>query len=46
MASQTFMTRLVNGESKNVTGIVITDEVMTALGAGQRPRMKITVNGY
>jgi Bacteriocin-protection, YdeI or OmpD-Associated/Domain of unknown function (DUF1905) len=46
MASQTFKTRLVAGESKNVTGIVVPDEVMAALGAGQRPRLNITVNGY
>jgi Bacteriocin-protection, YdeI or OmpD-Associated/Domain of unknown function (DUF1905) len=46
MASQTFKTRLVAGESKNVTGIVVPDEIMAALGAGQRPRLKVTVNVY
>jgi Bacteriocin-protection, YdeI or OmpD-Associated/Domain of unknown function (DUF1905) len=46
MAAQIFKTRLVAGESKNVTGIAVPDAVMTALGAGQRPRLKISVNGY
>jgi hypothetical protein len=46
MTAKTFKTSLVAGESKNVTGIVVPDEVMAALGGGQRPRLKIEVNGY
>ncbi len=46
MVAQTFKTKLVAGESKNVTGIVVPDKVIAALGGGQRPRLKIDVNGY
>ena len=46
MAAQTFETKLVAGEDKNVTGIVVPDVVMEALGSGQRPRLRIDVNGY
>jgi Bacteriocin-protection, YdeI or OmpD-Associated/Domain of unknown function (DUF1905) len=46
VAAQTFTTRLVAGESKNVTGIVIPDEIISALGGGQRPRLNVTVNDY
>jgi hypothetical protein len=46
MAAQTFKTLLAAGEGKNVTGIAAPDEIMAALGAGQRPRLKITVSGY
>ncbi len=30
----------------NATGIVIPDEVVTALGAGKKPPVKMSVNGY
>lgn len=46
MAAQTFNTRLVSVEGKNVTGIVVPDEIMVALGGGQRPRLEVTVNSY
>jgi hypothetical protein len=46
VASQTFKTKLLAGESKNVTGIVIPDKIIAALGGGQRPRLQIDVNGY
>jgi hypothetical protein len=41
-----FTTTLAQGESKNVVGIVIPPEVVTALGAGKRPPVKVTLNGY
>ena len=31
---------------KNTTGIQVPDEVMAALGAGKRPAVTVTVNGY
>jgi Bacteriocin-protection, YdeI or OmpD-Associated/Domain of unknown function (DUF1905) len=46
MVAQTFKTKLVAGESKNVTGIVVPDKVIAALGGGLRPRLQIEVNGY
>jgi hypothetical protein len=46
VVAQTFKTKLVAGESKNVTGIVVPDKVIAALDGGQRPRLKIDVNGY
>ena len=46
MSFTSFKTTIVAGESKNVTGIVVPPEVLAALGAGQRPRLKVTVNGY
>jgi hypothetical protein len=41
-----FKTKLFQGESKNVTGIVIPAEVVDRLGAGKRPPVKVTINGY
>lgn len=31
---------------KSATGFVVPDEVVTALGAGKRPPVKVTINGY
>jgi hypothetical protein len=41
-----FKTRLVQGQSKNVVGIVIPAEVIEGLGGGRRPPVKVTINGY
>jgi hypothetical protein len=46
VAAQGFKTKLVAGESKNVTGIVVPDKIIAALGGGQRPRLNVDVNGY
>lgn len=46
MSFTSFKTTILAGESKNVTGIVVPPEALTALGAGLRPRLKVTVNGY
>lgn len=41
-----FRTTIEQGESKNVTGIEIPAKVVEALGAGKRPPVKVTINGY
>ena len=41
-----FKTTLLQGESKNVVGIVVPPEVVAALGAGKRPPVTVTMNGY
>jgi hypothetical protein len=41
-----FETVLEQGQTKNVVGIVIPDAVIAALGAGRRPPVQVTVNGY
>ena len=40
-----FRTTIVQS-GKNTTGIQVPDEVMEALGAGKRPAVTVTVNGY
>lgn len=40
-----FSTTLLQG-GKTATGIQVPDEVIEALGAGKRPPVKVTVNGY
>ena len=34
------------GAGKNAAGIEIPDEVVAALGAGKRPPVRVTINGY
>ncbi len=46
MTAQSFKTTILAGETKNVTGIEVPPSVIEALGAGQRPRLKVEVNGY
>jgi uncharacterized protein YdeI (YjbR/CyaY-like superfamily) len=46
MAIEKFRTRIVMGQFKNVTGIEVPSEVIVRLGAGQRPRVKVTLNAY
>jgi uncharacterized protein YdeI (YjbR/CyaY-like superfamily) len=46
MTEQRYKTRILAGESKNTAGIEVPPEVIEALGSGQRPRVKVTVNGY
>src|SRR3712207_4820847 len=41
-----FRTEIRQGESKNVTGIEVPPDVVQALGAGKRPSVKVTINGY
>ncbi|QMW23225.1 YdeI/OmpD-associated family protein [Sandaracinobacteroides saxicola] len=46
MSAQKFRTRILAGQTKNVTGIEVPPHVIDALGAGQRPRLKVRLNGY
>ena len=46
MTSQHYTTRILAGETKNVAGIEVPAKVIEALGAGKRPRVRATVNGY
>ena len=41
-----FRTEIQQGETKNVTGIEVPPSVIEALGAGKRPAVKVTLNGY
>lgn len=40
-----FTTTLASS-GKNTTGIVLSEETVTSLGAGKRPAVKVTLNGY
>jgi hypothetical protein len=46
MAVQKFRTKILTGQSKNVTGIEVPPEVIIALAAGLRPRVKVQVDAY
>lgn len=41
-----FKTTLRQAEGSTATGIVIPDKALEALGAGKKPPVKVTVNGY
>ena len=41
-----FKTTLLQGETKNVAGIVIPPEIVEGLGGGKRAPVKVTINGY
>jgi hypothetical protein len=41
-----FTTGLLQGERKNVVGIVVPTAVVEALGGGKRSPVKVTINGY
>ncbi len=41
-----FRTEIEQGTTKNVTGIVVPEKIVEALGAGKRPPVKVTINGY
>ena len=41
-----FQTTIRRAEGSTATGIEIPDEVMSALGAGKKPAVRLTVNGY
>lgn len=43
---QTFRTTIIKGEEKNVTGIEIPAEIIEKMGAGKRPKVKVTLKGY
>jgi Domain of unknown function (DUF1905)/Bacteriocin-protection, YdeI or OmpD-Associated len=46
VTTQTFLTKLERGKTKNVTGIVVPARVVEALGQGKRPAVTVTLNGY
>jgi hypothetical protein len=45
MPEQRFRTTILQGD-KTATGIVIPDDVVMALGAGKKPPVRVTLNGY
>jgi hypothetical protein len=42
----TFTTTLLQGEGKNVAGIVVPTDIVGALGGGKRAPVRVTINGY
>ncbi|MDZ4765070.1 MAG: YdeI/OmpD-associated family protein [Chloroflexota bacterium] len=42
----TFTTTIIQAEGKNATGIRVPAEIIADLGAGKKPRVKVTLNGY
>jgi DNA-binding MarR family transcriptional regulator len=42
----TFVTKIRRDPKKNVTGIVVPPEVVSALGSNRKPAVKVTLNGY
>lgn len=43
---ETFTTAVLKDSEKDATGIEIPEEVITALGKGKKPPVKVTLNGY
>jgi len=41
-----FTTELVQGDSKNVVGMIIPPAIIEGFGAGKRPPVRVTINGY
>lgn len=46
MLSTTFTTTVLKDKEKNATGLPVPAEAVAALGAGKKPRVKVTLNGY
>lgn len=44
--AETFIVKIQMDKKKNATGIVVPGQVVSALGKGKRPPVKITLNGY
>jgi len=42
----TFTTTVLQAEDVNATGLVVPPEVVTELGSGRNPKVKVTLNGY
>ena len=42
----TFTTTIRQDDEKNATGLVVPPEVVAALGAGKKPKVVVTLNGY
>jgi hypothetical protein len=41
-----FTTELVQGDGKNVVGIIIPPEIIDGFDAGKHPSVRVTINGY
>jgi hypothetical protein len=41
-----FVTKIYAGEKKKVAGIVVPEDIVTALGSSRKPAVQVTVNGY
>lgn len=46
MTSASFSTTLLKDADTNATGIQVPGDAVVALGAGKKPKVKVTVNGY
>jgi hypothetical protein len=42
----TFTTNIMKDDEKNATGLVVPSEAVEALGAGKKPKVKVSLNGY
>ena len=42
----TFNTTFWKSETKNVSGIIVPEDVVVALGGGKRPAVRVTLQGY
>lgn len=42
----TFTTNIMKDGEKNATGLVVPSEAVEALGAGKKPKVKVSLNGY
>lgn len=42
----TFHTTFWKSETKNVSGIIVPEDVVVALGGGKRPAVRVTLQGY
>jgi hypothetical protein len=41
-----FITTILEGTTKKVTGLIVPREVASALGTSRKPAVKVTLNGY
>ena len=46
MLKTSFTTTVLKDQEKNATGLPVPAEAVAALGAGKKPRVKVTLNGY
>ena len=44
--STTFSTTVLKDTQVNATGLPVPSEIVASLGAGKRPKVKVTLNGY
>jgi len=46
MSTVTFKTTILKAGDKNATGIRVPEDIIEALGAGKKPPVAVTINGY